>query len=453
MWLACSQVNRDDDLASADDYLQVAQWNPSALQRKLDKLSLTPSMRAAGATERFQILDLLTWLLQPEPKKRPGSFRDILTHAFFRNDGKWCMSDLHVKVATEDDDAFHLPPSLTREDLNSSFHLLGLSPLHVAVAEMKPRAVGLLIERGADTNAVDCTGRTPFDHLLGQLKQPRRPDQQLQILRLLSRKTEYSKRQPGSAETKAYEHLPRADHLVRACEKAHEPWNAHLAQLLLQQSAENSWMDACERLIDKGAKLDEPSPWDVRLPRQIGMASSLPQIRDLFQKHGTVCIVAHSSTPLSRIFVAQLVTATASLVCQFIDRYLFGDPIHSSATCTVVEAIDITDNDEKVVIKLMKNPVQLVREIENRRTLSEDAVVMITASSEDEHLRERWVDDATKRGYAEYPCGIVMKAGQRNLMVILVRSQLPNDIRKGYSRENLFTHALLDDGPARCKNI
>jgi len=90
----------------------------------------------------------------------------------------------------------------------------------------------------------------------------------------------------------------------------------------------------------------------------------------------------------------------------------------------------------------MKDQVQLVREIKNRKALSEDAVVMITASSEDEHLRKRWVGDATKRGYAEYPCGIVMKAGQRNLMVILVRPQLPNDIRKGYSCENNFTRAL-----------
>jgi ankyrin repeat protein len=200
------------------------------------------------------------------------------------------MSDLHVKVATaKDDDQFSLQPELPLIEINSAFHPLGWTPLHIAVAEMKSRVVKKLIERGADVNAVDCAGRDPFDYLLSQLKQPRRPTQQLRVLRLLSQRTELKQRQiGGKVETHELRHQSRADHLVQACNEAHGLWNGHLAQLLLQQSAENSWLDACKKLIGNGAELDKPSPWDARLPRQIGMASSLPQLRNLFQKHGTV---------------------------------------------------------------------------------------------------------------------------------------------------------------------
>ena len=106
---------------------------------------------------------------------------------------------------------------------------------------------------------------------------------------------------------------------------------------------------------------------------------------------------------------------------------------HKSRTCVILRGGVTTSvattkgrlvEGDQVVVKLMKDPVQFKREITNRKGLSEDSVVMIQASSEDEQLRNRWVDDSRKRGYGEYPCGIVMKAAQRNLMVILVRSQI-----------------------------
>ena len=99
---------------------------------------------------------------------------------------------------------------------------------------------------------------------------------------------------------------------------------------------------------------------------------------------------------------------------------------HKSKTCvilrgTVTTTVDGLTEDDEVVVKLMKEQVQFEREIRMRRGLIDDSVVTVVASSEDERLRERWTADAMKFGYVEYLHGIVMKAAQRNLMVILVR--------------------------------
>lgn len=101
---------------------------------------------------------------------------------------------------------------------------------------------------------------------------------------------------------------------------------------------------------------------------------------------------------------------------------------HKSATCVILRGVAKHSGDnagvregDEVVVKLMKDEVQFTREIEMRAGIADDSVVTIVASSNDEQLRERWASDAAKHGYTEYPHGIVMKAAQRNLMVILVR--------------------------------
>ena len=100
---------------------------------------------------------------------------------------------------------------------------------------------------------------------------------------------------------------------------------------------------------------------------------------------------------------------------------------HKSRTCVILRGIakhnfqEISEGDE-VVVKLMKEEHQFRREIDARREgLGGNCVVQVIASSEDAELHQRWQSDATRRGYGEYPRGIVMQAAQRNLMVILVR--------------------------------
>ena len=107
-----------------------------------------------------------------------------------------------------------------------------------------------------------------------------------------------------------------------------------------------------------------------------------------------------------------------------------GDRIHSSSSCTVIEATDLADASKvvvKVVIKLIIDKQQFLREVNGRERdgLGEDSVVGIISSSRDPDLEPgRWKRDVAERGYHDYPYGIVMKAAQRNLMMILIQEKL-----------------------------
>ena len=297
--LCVFQVNRDDDLASAEDYLHVSQWNLLTLRRKLDEFLATQSMQSVTTKERWKTVDLLSWLLQPRAEDRPKSFDEILKHIFFDPEhGKWRMSDLHVLVAcgSDNSDAETTLSEFGDDALNSSEHPLGSTPLHIAVIENKLRFVEQLVTRRADANIPDSSGRTPIQHLLLLLQTPASDEDrqdQLCILVILCEATKYDPHAVSSRISTGREHLTRAKHFVDAC-NSHRicatEWGQSLAQLLLQQAAEHSWLDACRHLVEMSdAKLDEPSPWDARLPRQIGMASDLQELRDFFQRHNTVC--------------------------------------------------------------------------------------------------------------------------------------------------------------------
>ena len=312
------QVNRDDDLASAEDYLHVSQWNLLTLRRKLDEFLATQSMRSVTAQERWKTVDLLSWLLQPRAEDRPKCFGEILQHIFFEPaHGKWRMSSLHVLVACGNDNRTIATETALSEfdddELNSSEHPLGSTPLHIAVIENKLCFLEHLISRGADANKPDHTGRTPIQHLLLLLQNPvskeARKDQ-LCILAVLCESTKYDPRAISSHVSTGREHLSRAKHFVDACKSDRvcaTEWGQPLAQLLLQQAAEHSWLDACRHLVTPGAHLDEPSPWDARLPRQIGMASDLRELRDFFQTHSTVCRKEYVDPLLPRLLLITVV--------------------------------------------------------------------------------------------------------------------------------------------------
>lgn len=116
---------------------------------------------------------------------------------------------------------------------------------------------------------------------------------------------------------------------------------------------------------------------------------------------------------------------------------------HCSQTCVILRGVakrnekGVTPGEE-LVIKLMKHKDQFEREIEGRgggstpwwpprqnRRLGSDTVMGILAKSDDE---PRWAANATKRGYKDYPHGLVMKAAQRNMLVILVQCSLAHRV-------------------------
>ena len=122
----------------------------------------------------------------------------------------------------------------------------------------------------------------------------------------------------------------------------------------------------------------------------------------------------------------------ARLVHQFIDRYLLGDRIHSSTTCTVIEATDVTENNKKVVVKLMSNKDQYEKEagcadMRNGEHIIEiiNGSVIHDSSKKDEQLS--WAEAVKQFGFDQFPYGIVMPRAQRTLMLIMKTERLDPD--------------------------
>ena len=241
------------------------------------------------------------------------------------------MSELHVRIACGSGNQA-TETALSKFDnaaLNSSKHPLGSTPLHIAVIENKLRYVEQLVAHGVDANKADSTGRTAIQHLLLLLQKSASKEgraSQLCILATLCEQTKYDPQTISSLVSASRDmgrkHPSRAKHLANAC-NSHRicatDWGKPLAQLLLQQAAEHSWLDACRHLVETaGAELDKPSPWDARLPRQIGMASDLQDLRDFFQTHNTVCTQDPSpSTPLRPSLTAGALPSTSSSTATF----------------------------------------------------------------------------------------------------------------------------------------
>ena len=284
--------------------MNVARWNLSSLQLKLKEFSYTRSVRSLEIEDRWRAYDLLSWLLQPRPQDRPKSFTEVLSHAFFDHDkGKWRMSALHVNILKrkdyDSDEMKDLHDLIDDENINSQFHPTGNTPLHIAVFLNNPAIVELLVARGAKTDQQDHAGRTPISYLFERLQLPYYfmaedyRERQMRALVALCKATEFvDGRMTLAADNQlvvSNEHASRADHLMQACDALKTtPWGKPLMQFLLQKSAANSWIDVCKKLVESGASVDGSSQWDARPPRQIGMASNHPQIREFFQTSGTV---------------------------------------------------------------------------------------------------------------------------------------------------------------------
>lgn len=236
----------------------------------------------------------------------------------------------------------------------------------------------------------------------------------------------------SSKRTKSARHLQRVEHCARADKIS-------VAQLLLERGA----------LITPTVReaLLQGDFWHTFIEQHqcsdavaaVAAQESTADLMNQKDQHGRPACAVAADVVIKVIFFSELLNAVcnrhwlplsqawnkAVQFCGVIDT-VSTTPEHQSYTCVVLRGIvtnpsgSLAEGDQ-VVVKLMKDKHQYRREIEMRKGLSSDSVMVVHATSDDEGWRDRWIQDASKRGYAGYPYGIVMWSAQRNLMIILVR--------------------------------
>ena len=114
-------------------------------------------------------------------------------------------------------------------------------------------------------------------------------------------------------------------------------------------------------------------------------------------------------------------------VIYFCRRYKLSAALHKSATCAVVLANDMDDENERtVVIKFMLHKDQYEREVKAREQgLSAEFIVPILQTSDHEDVRNVWATDAAVHGFARYDNGIIMEFADRNMDYIM-RQERPD---------------------------
>ena len=121
---------------------------------------------------RLIVCDLLSWILQKDPKKRPQSFAKMLQHPFFSTSAHPLDTDtlakglhlsrLHIAAALgKTAEVESILASTDEELVAAQSQLLHRKPLHLAAAGGHVGVVKLLIARAeVDRDATDDTGRT-----------------------------------------------------------------------------------------------------------------------------------------------------------------------------------------------------------------------------------------------------------------------------------------------------
>jgi serine/threonine protein kinase len=137
------------------------------------------------------------------------------------------------------------------------------------------------------------------------------------------------------------------------------------------------------------------------------------------------------SHPLYSLLSYAPLTAAAFPLYQFLDRYILENRIHSSPSCTVVEAEDVI-NGGKVVVKLMADRQNFEREMEYAGLRDGSHIIKVLYSSivHDDTKKTAqlcWSAAAAKFGFKDMNYGIVMPRAQRNLMFIMKTERLDAD--------------------------
>ena len=142
--------------------------------------------------------------------------------------------------------------------------------------------------------------------------------------------------------------------------------------------------------------------------------------------------VGHTARALAQGFTGkdqEAVKAWADLFGTFLDRYKLGKVEHESATSKVVHAIDMKaeiDKSHNVVVKFMSDSAQHSQELSTRAKQLDPkfTVAILTDSEKLEGFTEEVADKkwrALKLG--NYPYGIVMEVGERNLKAVFLHEK------------------------------
>lgn len=146
-------------------------------------------------------------------------------------------------------------------------------------------------------------------------------------------------------------------------------------------------------------------------------------------------------------------------------RIVSKTPEHKSATSVVIRAKDVLQDYREVIVKLMANEDQFKREVYQREATKmasqengnngdefDRYTVGIIMSSISDAIRDRWQKDVANNkmlldgiSCAQYPHGIVMVAGDRNLQLIYLQERPSLNAIRSYIEQILLALKMFHD--------
>ena len=164
-----------DNIRSPRELARLHLWGPGQIGDTLREVDA--SLRdATDVSDKQRVLtcDLIGWMLQRDPSKRPQSAEDLLSHALFfagtpdgqqLSCGKTLMSELHLAAALAPvEHVRSLIAAGVGSALVSTDHVLLQTPLHVAAIAMREDVIHVLLpskpNSGESTTDAGASGRS-----------------------------------------------------------------------------------------------------------------------------------------------------------------------------------------------------------------------------------------------------------------------------------------------------
>lgn len=153
-----------DNIYSPRELKRLHLWGPEQVGETLR--GIDAALRDAvdvSNKQRILVCDLVGWMLQRDPSKRPESAQDLLSHALFFTDsfaddqrisnGKTIMSQLHLAAALAPVEQVEtIIAAGGGTTLSSPDHILAQTPLHVAATAMRADVVRVMLSKTSSSS-------------------------------------------------------------------------------------------------------------------------------------------------------------------------------------------------------------------------------------------------------------------------------------------------------------